>query len=243
MRFLPRILSPLLSRLLDAEEEKRIVDDYLERVRSVGDSEGELSAHFYAAWLARLRGDAERAGARARRAAAMSEEARNKAYAGLCHAEVGLSQLAQQSWGEAAESFALAQEHPVFRTSALAGRGLAEYRLGRRELGLELSARSLVDLARRGWMSLCDAHVYLNRARLLISDDPRGHHDEIVESIHLLVGYAESSGSAAEAPLADLARAELAEALGDEPGRASALAAARAGFRAAGATAWLERLS
>ena len=82
----------------------------------------------------------------------------------------------------------------------------------------------------------------MSRIRLLLAEDPKRHRSEVEDLIQRMDLILERKGMAAEAAQPHLARAELAEALGDTTGQRAALEAARAAFLAVGASDHAARL-
>jgi tetratricopeptide (TPR) repeat protein len=223
-------------------QEGRVVDRFADDARARGDYEAELSAYFYGGWCARLRGDLAGARARTRRALEMADESGALTYYSMLSLDLGLVEALDENWEEARVAFERAEEMSFLQPAARSGRGLAEYRLGRRERGLELSDESMEMLQDRGWHSYYDVHGYLSRIRLLLAEDPKRHRDEVEDLIQRTELLLEQKGMGAEAAQPYLARAELAEALGDVTAQRAALERARDAFLAVGATDHAARL-
>jgi class 3 adenylate cyclase/tetratricopeptide (TPR) repeat protein len=227
---------------LPNDELTRTLDGFLERSRELRDFEGEVSVHLFRSWLLRVRGEFGLAHAAAAELVRLTQEASSTIYVAVGNLELGLGELEAGNWERASGCLQLADAIDLLRPVARSTHGLAEYRAGRHADGRMLSDQAMAMLETRSMRSYYEVHTYLARIRLLIADGARGHREEIEQRISQLSELLDASSNAAEAYVPDLARAELAAALGDTGQRERALESARDQLRKVGAVEYAQRL-
>ncbi len=236
------VISVVRGRAVSNDEVTRTFDGFLERSRELRDFEGELSAHLFRSWALRMRGEFGLARASAADLLRLSQEAASTTYVAVGNLELALGELEAGNWDRALGCLQFADVLDVFRPSVRSAQGLAAHRAGRHAEGRRLSDQAMDMLMARGARGYYEVYTYQARIRLLIADGPHDHRKEIDRHISELGELLETSHNAAQTYLPDLARAELAAALGDTVLRERALESARDQLRKVGAVEYAERL-
>ena len=243
VEFMTRWADVMRGNLPSHEQDAQYSEALLERARSLRDFENELWSYLLGAGSTRMRGDAAQARVYTLRGIALAEEAGLRGYGALFHLECALLAVESAGWEDALREFELANKMHLLSAAALAGSGLAEHQLGRRERGRQLSDQAMAILRERGPGIFYDTYAYMSRIQLLIAEDARQNEAEVLSQIAALTAFIETADLQSDAPMVHMARAELAEALGDDDARDRSRAAARKGYLSVGATNRAERLT